>query len=131
MAKNLKRNKLDVVTGVNDNDEVQVNTYLTPVFIPAEVWYEAIDVMDQLDELENENDRLPKEEQRPMAELMKDQIDLLIDMVVKIYGNAFSREDLKKGLHAPQMMDTLVSQVQFIAQGQQDEETKKYFEKKR
>lgn len=131
MAKNLKRNKLDIVTGVDGSGEVQVNTYLTPVFIPAEIWYEAIDVMEQLDDMERENDQLPEEEQRPMSELMKEQIDLLIDMVVKIYGNAFSRESLKKGLHAPQMMETLINQVQFIAQGQQDEETKKYFEKKR
>lgn len=131
MAKQLKRNKLDIVTGVNDQGEIQVNTYITPVFISSELWYEAIDTMEQLDEMEKENAALPEDEQRKMSELMSEQIDLLIDMVVKIYDNAFTRDQLKEGLHAPQIMETLQNQVLFIAQGQQDEETKKYFEKKR
>lgn len=127
MAKTLKRNKIDIVTGVNDKGEVQINTYLTPVFIPSEVWYESIDIMEQLDEMEKDENT----EGRKMSDIMKDQMDLLIDMVVKIYDNAFSREQLKEGLHAPQMMEVLQHQVQFIASGQQDEESKKYFEKKR
>lgn len=131
MAKPLKRNKIDIVTGVNDNGEVQVNTYVTPVFIPADTWYESIDTLEQIDDMELNNNALPEDEKRKMSDIMKEQIDLLIDMVVKIYDNAFSRDQLKKGLHAPQMMEVLLNQVQFIAQGQQDEETKKYFEKKR
>lgn len=115
---NLKRNTITLVKEILDG-EVTTETYITPVFIPLDVIYEAMDLMEKLeDKEENISER--------------DMFDLLIDFITnKIYNGRFTVEELRKGLHAPQAINELKDQLAFIIQGQQTDETKKFLEKKR
>lgn len=130
MASKLKRNYIQLVEGENDKGEPILETYLTPHFISAELWYECIDVMDELEQMENNQKNDDEENQKSMASMMKEQMDMLMDTVVKIYGKQFTKKELRAKMHAPNMIEDLQNQVQFIAMGQQDEETKKFVESK-
>lgn len=113
---NLKRNMIELVKEVKEG-EIVTEKYLTPVFIPFSVVYEAIDIVEQM---EKEGERSEKE-----------VIEMLLDFVAnKIYKGQFTKDELFNGLHAPDAVNTLRDQVLFIAQGQQSDETKKFLEKK-
>lgn len=114
---NLKRHTIELVKEVKEG-EVITETYVTPVFIPFSEVYEATDVME--DVMKNEKKKSEKE-----------VIDLMIDFVVRIYGNQFSKEDVVKGLHGPGGNGILFDQVLFVAQGKENSETKKFLAKKR
>ncbi|HCV8003435.1 hypothetical protein WMI10_10350 [Staphylococcus aureus] len=107
MAK-LKRNIIQLVEDPKAN-EIKLQTYLTPHFISFEIVYEA---MDLIDDIEDENSTMKP---REIA-------DRLMDMVVKIYDNQFTVKDLKERMHA------LREQVIFITQGQQTEETRNFIQ---
>lgn len=111
MAK-LKRNTIQLIKDTKA-EEVEFQTFLTPHFIPFDMVYEAIDL---LDEIEKEgNEMKPRE-----------MIDKLIHMTVRIYNDQFTVDDLKARLHAPDGMTTLRDQVLFVTQGQQTDETKNF-----
>lgn len=116
---NLKRNMIELVKEVKEG-EIVTEKYLTPVFIPLSVVYEAMDLTAELDNEDNKTSE-------------KDMIDKLLDFVAnKIYKDQFTKEDLTNGLHAPDAINALQAQILFIAQGQQTDETKKFLaEKKR
>ncbi|WP_411842169.1 phage tail assembly chaperone G [Salinicoccus sp. HZC-1] len=130
MANKLKRNYIQLVEGEKDNGEPILETYLTPHFITADLWYECIDVMDELEQMEEKQKAAEGEEKQSMASMMKKQMDMLMDTTVKIYGKQFTKKDLRSKLHAPNMIEDLQEQIQFIAMGQQDEATKKFVESK-
>ncbi|TGE14303.1 phage tail assembly chaperone G, partial [Staphylococcus petrasii] len=109
MSNKLKRNYIRLVENPNA-EEIKLETYLTPHFIPLDVLYEAVDIMADLE----------KAETGEVEMSFKEQIDKLIDVVVKIYGKQFTAKDVKERLHAPDAIDTLRKQVEFIANGQQD-----------
>ena len=100
MAK-LKRNIIQLVEDPKAN-EIKLQTYLTPHFISFEIVYEA---MDLIDDIEDENSTMKP---REIA-------DRLMDMVVK-------------RMHAPDGMNALREQVIFITQGQQTEETRNFIQ---
>ena len=55
----------------------------------------------------------------------------MIDIVAnKIYNKQFSTQDLINGLHAPDAALILEEQILFVSRGYQNDETKKYMEKK-
>jgi hypothetical protein len=115
---NLKRNMLELVKDVKEDGEIITEKYWTPPFIPFSVVYEAMDLMKEMQESSSNNER--------------EMMDRLIDFVVKdIYKNQFTKEDLKNGLHAPDAIEAINSQIIFVAQGNQSDETKKFLEKKR
>jgi hypothetical protein len=115
---NLKRNMIELVKEVKEG-EIVTEKYLTPVFIPFDVTYKAVDLASEW------QDSGSKKTEREM-------LDTLIDFVANdVYNGQFTVTELKKGLHAPDAAKVLYDQVQFISQGQQDEETKKFLEKKR
>lgn len=121
---NLKRNMIELVKNPDEvlkGGEAETEKYWTTPFLPMDVTYEAMDLMDKItagDKDENASQR--------------DLVDLLVDFTVKkIYGGQFTAKDLKKGLHAPDAITTLQGQVMFVAQGQQSDETKKFLAKKR
>ena len=126
MAKKLKRNYIQLVTGTNDKGEPTFDTFLTPHFIPLDVMYEAVDVMEELESIEEKNNKSEKPE--PMSKIMRKQMDIMMGVVVNIYGGQFDVKALKAGLHAPNMREELQGQIEFIAAGQQDDETKKFVE---
>lgn len=123
---NLKRNMIELVTAVvkgenEEEEKVETKKYLTPVFIPLSVVYEAMDMMDTMIKAENTTD----------VSTEREMIDTMLDFVAtKVYGNQFTKDDLINGLHAPDAIQTLQDQVIFVAQGQQTNETKKFLEKK-
>lgn len=117
MSNKLKRNYIQLVENPNA-EEIKMETFLTPHFIPLEVLYEAIDIMAELEEVENGT--------REMS--FKEQLEKLIDAVVKIYGKQFTKKDVKTRLHAPDAISALQKQIEFIANGQQDDETKKFIQ---
>ena len=53
----------------------------------------------------------------------------MLNMVVDIYNHQFSKDDLLDRLHAPDAVEELQQQIEFIAQGQMDEERKKQLAK--
>ncbi|AVQ34423.1 hypothetical protein C7J88_09705 [Staphylococcus muscae] len=117
MTSKLKRNYIQLVENPNA-EEIKLETFLTPHFIPLDVLYGAIDVMSELEQVETGEKEMS----------FKEQLDKLIDVVVKIYGKQLTKKDIKTRLHAPDALDTLRKQVEFIANGQQDEETKKFIQ---
>lgn len=112
---NLKRNMIKLVKEVK-GEEVITETFLTPVFIPFSVVYEAIDIQEEI-------------EKETLTE--KELFDRMIDIVAnKIYNKQFSTQDLINGLHAPDAALVLEEQILFVSRGYQNDETKKYMEKK-
>ncbi|GAB3061851.1 phage tail assembly chaperone G [Salinicoccus sesuvii] len=136
MANKLKRNYIQLVTGVKENGEPEFETFLTPHFIPADIWYECMDVLDEVETMEEKMnaERKAAEESgeagnlMSSARMMKKQGELLTDAVVKIYDGQFDKKDIRKKYHAPDFVEGLQKQVEFIAMGQQDAATKKFVE---
>ncbi|VXC08345.1 conserved hypothetical protein [Bacillus sp. 349Y] len=114
MAK-LKRNYIQLVTDVVD-DEPVFKTYYTPAFIPFQQVYEAMDIMETAESGEK-SDR----------ELFK---DFAVFIAEEIYKKQFTVEELLNGLHAPDAIRVLREQVEFVAQGNQSDETKKFLQEK-
>jgi len=113
---NLKRNMIELVKEIKEG-EIIAEKYLTPVFIPLSVVYQAIDLT-----AETKNGGNVTE---------KELIDKLLDFVANdVYKGQFTKEQLINGLHAPDAIQTLQEQILFIARGQQTNETKKYLAKK-
>ncbi|WP_409297756.1 phage tail assembly chaperone G [Peribacillus sp. SCS-26] len=112
---NLKRNMIELVKEVKEG-EVVTEKYITPVFIPLSVVYEAIDLADGLN-------------QEGQSE--KDSMDKLLDFIAnKIYKDQFTKEDLFNGIHGPNASAVLWEQLLFVTQGFQTEEAKNYLAKK-
>lgn len=113
---NLKRNMIELVKDVKEG-EVVTEKYLTPVFIPLSVVYEAIDLTAEMEE---------------GGQSERELLGTLIDFVAnKIYKGQFTKEELENGLHAPDAVQVLQEQILFIAQGQQTDATKEFLAKKR
>lgn len=113
---NLKRNMLELVKEVKEG-EIVTEKYITPVFIPLSVVYQAIDLSKDMTKISAENER--------------EMIDKLVDFVANdIYKNQFTKAELTNGLHAPNAIETLREQVLFVTRGYQSDETKKYLAKK-
>lgn len=117
MSSKLKRNYIQLVENPNAK-ELKMETFLTPHFIPLDVLYEATDIMAEFEEVERGEKEMS----------FREQLDKLIDAVVKIYGDQFTKKDVQERLHAPDAVQALQKQVEFIANGQQDEETKKFIQ---
>lgn len=121
---NLKRNMIELVKNpeeVANGGEVEMEKFWTPPFLPLTVTYEAIDLMEKIEKDEKENEASPRE-----------FLEIMIDFVAsKAYGGQFTKEELQGKLHAPDAIEVLQSQVLFIAQGQQSEQTKNFLAKKR
>lgn len=104
----MKRNFIRLVKEVDEKGEVKYDTYITPAFIPFTLVYEATDVMSGLD-----------------GKSEKENMDIMLDMIVKIYNNQFTAKQLREGLHAPDATETLQQQIEFVASGAMDDKRKK------
>ncbi len=70
------------------------------------------------------------EEESEKGNLSQRQLfDMMIDFVVSVYENQFTRDDVLDRLHAPDATEELQSQIQFVAQGQMGDERKKELKK--
>ena len=117
MASKLKRNYIQLVENPKA-EEIKMETYLTPHFIPLDVLYEAIDIMAELEEVERGEKEMS----------LKEQMEKLVDAVIKIYGGQFTKKDIRTRIHAPDALTSLQKQVEFVVNGQQDEETKNFIQ---
>lgn len=122
MAK-LKRNTIELLKEMN-GEEVVMQRYLTPPFIPLSVVYEAADLMEKYELKEKKNDQLTSQE---VKEYLAEMSDFVAN---RIYNKQFTKEDLEERFHAPDAFNALQSQILFIAWGVQSDETKKFLEKK-
>lgn len=104
--------KGNAVTDTEGNTKYDI--FITPTQIPFRKIYDAADLMDGTSD-ENTS--------------AQENIDQMLDMVVDIYNNQFTKDDLLDRLHAPDAVEELQQQIQFIAQGQMDEERKKQLAK--
>jgi len=115
----LKRHMIELVKEVRDG-EIVTEKYLTPVFIPMSVVYEAIDLAGEIEDFNGG----AKEE--------KDLIDKMLAFVAdKVYGGQFTKQEIFEGLHAPDAIRVLQEQILFIARGMQNSDTKKYLKAKK
>lgn len=110
----MKRNFIKLIKEVKDDNEVIYNTYLTPVFVPFRMMYEASDVQSELEKASETKEEDPKKE-----------MDMMLDMVVKIYNNQFTRDELIDGLHSPDAVRILSEQIDWVAQGKMNDQAKK------
>lgn len=117
MPSNLKRHTIELVTAVKEG-EVETKVFMTPPFIKFSFVYEALDLLDDL--ISNKKKKAEKE-----------ILETAADFVARAYGGQFTKEELMDGLHAPQLAESLFDQVQFVAHGKENDETKKFLAKKR
>lgn len=114
---NLKRNMIEIVTEVKEG-ELVTKKFVTPMFIPMRVVYEAIDLVAELNTRKNSAEE-------------KDLIEKLGSFIAeKVYNGQFTKDELFDGIHAPNAIDELFSQILFISRGEQSEEVKKFLAKK-
>ncbi|CAM3429578.1 hypothetical protein GCM10009865_22560 [Aeromicrobium ponti] len=98
---NLKRNMIELVKEIKEG-EIVTEKYITPVFIPFSVVYEAIDMTQEID----------KSEENKTTASEKELIEKFLDFVAnKIYKGQFTKEDLFNGLHAPDGIRVLQEQI--------------------
>lgn len=120
---NLKRNMIKLVKNPKDamkGAEIEYETFWTSPFVPTDVTYEALDLADML----NDEEQMKKMKETEVATLLEKFV------VDKLYVGQFTSKDLRKKFHGPDYMQMLQGQVAFITQGQQNDETKKFVEKK-
>lgn len=110
----MKRNFIKFIKNIKEveekNAEPQFETFLTPNFIPFRKMYEATEALQSADN-SNTSD--------------KEAMDIMVDMVVDIYNKQFTKDDILDRLHSPDAMEEMQSQIQFVAQGQMNDDKKK------
>lgn len=100
-------NFIKLVTEVKEDGTLVEKSYITPSFIPFAMLYEATDIMAGLEE---------KSE--------KEAMDVMLHFVVKIYNNQFTVDEMINGLSAPNAIEEIQKQIEFVATGAV-EDTKK------
>jgi len=98
----MKRNFIKLIKEIKKDGTPVFDTYLTPTQIPFRKIYDAADFMDGASSEETS---------------AQQNMDQMLDMVVNIYDNQFTKDDLLDGLHAPDAVEELREQISFIAQG--------------
>lgn len=114
----MKKNFMKFVKNVKEvqekNAEPQFETFLTPSFIPLRKMYDATEAL----ETKSGNDVSEKQ-----------AMDIMMDMVVDIYQNQFTKDDILDRLHSPDAMEELNDQLEWVAQGKMNDSRKKQLEK--
>ncbi|AKG74360.1 phage tail assembly chaperone G [Salinicoccus halodurans] len=114
----MKKNFIKFVKNVKEveekNAEPQFETFLTPSFIPFRKMYDATEALEA-------------KEGADVTE--KEAMDIMMDMVVDIYGKQFTKDDILDKLHSPDTMEELESQIGWVAQGKMNDDRKKQLAK--
>ncbi|MBI5975210.1 phage tail assembly chaperone G [Staphylococcus canis] len=98
------------------NGNLELETYFTPNFIPFRKIYEASEIMEGT-----------SEDGKELSE--KEMFKRMTDFIVSVYKNQFTSDDLLDRLHAPDAVTEIHAQVEFVAQGQMDDDRKKQLAK--
>src|SRR5699024_3413163 len=122
---NLKRNMIELVKNreeANKGGEIETERFWTPVHIPLKVMYEALDLSEEMANIESGESK----------KSFRDTMDLMMDFIAnKAYNGQFTKDDLLERLHAPDAINTLQEQIMFIAQGETTDSTKKWLAKQK
>ena len=102
------------LTVTDTEGNAKYDTFITPTQIPFRKIYDAANLMDNSSDVEKS---------------AQENIDEMLDMVVDIYNNQFTKDSLLDRLNAPDAVEELQQQIEFIAQGEMDEERKKQLAK--
>ena len=105
MAKQTKLNFIELIKDVNENGEVETKVYFTPKFIPFSKLLELTKTLEAMEE-------------KTEIEAMNDMFSVVVDL----YNNQFTVEELQDGLHAPEAVATLQEQISFISEGKLTED---------
>ena len=121
---NLKRNMIELVKNpeeANKGGEIETERFWTPVHIPLKVMYEALDLSEEMANIESGKSK----------KSFRDAMDLMMDFIAnKAYNGQFTKDDLLNRLHAPDAINTLQEQIGFIASGETSESTKNFLANK-
>ena len=122
---NLKRNMIELVKNpdeANKGGEIETERFWTPVHIPLKVMYEALDLSEEMANIESGKSK----------KSFRDAMDLMMDFIAnKAYNGQFTKDDLLERLHAPDAINTLQEQIGFIASGETSESTKNWMAKQK
>lgn len=108
MTKQTKLNFIELIKKEKDNGEFETVVYYTPKFIPFSKLIQLTKTLEAMEE---------KTEMEAMDEMFK--------VVCDLYNNQFTVEELQGGLHAPEAVETLQEQIEFISSGKVSEENDK------
>ena len=121
---NLKRNMIELVKNpeeANKGGEIETERFWTPVHIPLKVMYEALDLSEEMANIESGKSK----------KSFRDAMDLMMDFIAnKAYNGQFTKDDLIERLHASDAINTLQEQIMFIAQGKTSDSTKNFLANK-
>lgn len=115
---NLQRNMIELIKNpeeVREGGEPEMEKFWTPAYIPFSKVREALQIAKELDE---ENDEL-------------EGMEKLSSFIVDVYNNQFTKDELFERIHAPDALKTMQENLMFITQGQQNESTKAFLNKKK
>lgn len=112
MVKKTKRNFVELIQEVNDKGEVtKSRTFLTPPFTPGPVLLEL-------------QDRIAKVEKGDFK-TEKEAIMYMVEIVVDFYKKQFTADEFLEGTNAPEVIETMKNQIQFISDGFVNEENER------
>ncbi|ANM47023.1 hypothetical protein [Staphylococcus phage vB_SauS_IMEP5] len=112
MAKRTLRNFVELIEEVNEKGEVtKSKTFLSPAFTPGDKLVELQVKMKKVEDNDFDSE--------------KDALNYMADIIVDYYNKQFTRKQFISGTHAPELMDVIKDQIEFISQGSVTEENKK------
>ena len=103
----MKRNYIQLVKDVKEDGTPELETFFTPNFIPFRKVYEAVELLDSDSNSDKQN----------MLESF--------NFIAELYNNEFTTDDLLDRLHAPDALNEIRNQIEFVSQGFMDDERKK------
>lgn len=112
---------IELVTNPEDvanGDEAQFKKHWTPAFVSYQKTREAMSLAAKMEKDGNEPSKII------------DLLDEVENFIVELYGEKFTLEELRNGLHGPDAFPVLIAQIHFISDGQQTDDTKKFLQEK-
>lgn len=113
---------LELVTNpqeVAEGGEPEFKKYWTPPFITYAKTREAVSLAAKMDKEGNDTEKIGG------------IFDELENFVVELYDNKFTLDELRNGLHGPDALMTLSTQLRFVSDGVQSEGTQTFLKEKK
>lgn len=124
---NLKRNSIKLLKEIK-GEEIVTQTYWTVPFPSLAMVYEAADIIGSYEEMQLER---KKNKEIVTSKEVGQQIEKMAEFVAdRVYGKQFTKDELAERFYGPDAFTALQDQVLFVASGTQNDETKKFLEKK-
>lgn len=125
---NLKRNSIKLFKEMK-GEEVVTETFWTVPFPPLSMVYEAADIVGEYEEKQQD---AHKNGTVLSSKSVRNQLERMAEFLAdRLYGKQFTKEDLAERFYGPNAFEALQDQVLFVATGMQNDETKKFLDKKK